>query len=71
MDTYLYNYNVYDTPQEELIRAYKENKSLKNKEINPEPDFPVQDNPELENQVIYQRNNIKEEIIKDKKIKII
>ena len=67
--TYLYNYNVYDTPQEELIRAYKEKKSLKNKEINPEPDFPVLDNPELENQVIYQRNNIKEEIIKDKKDK--
>ena len=64
--TYLYNYNVYDTPQEELIRAYKEKKSLKNKEINPEPDFPVLDNPELENQVIYQRNNIKEEIDSNK-----
>lgn len=67
--TYLYNYNVYDTPQEELIKAYKERKLLKNKDISPEPDFPVLDNPELENQDTYQINNNKEEIIKDKKDK--
>ena len=67
--TYLYNYNVYDTPQEELIRAYKEKKSLKNKDSNPDTDFPVLDNPELENQVTYKENNIKEEVIKDKKDK--
>ena len=67
--TYLYNYNVFDTPQEELIRAYKEKKSLNIQDIHPEPDFPVLDNPELENQDIYQRNNNKEEIIKDKKDK--
>ncbi len=67
--TYLYNYNVYDTPQEELIRAYKEKKLFKNKGNNPDTDFPVLDNPELENQVIYQENNNKEIIIKDKKDK--